>query len=494
MPLPFLCLSPTFRTQNSKFPIRSSTNSSIVIMLQRFLIKRTGVKINIDHVNNDDTTTRVPPEANPTQWPTFENLSVWYGARCQDHLADLNVVVTHIQKWWRQQRQLKLQRDMPPIVGFPDLAVVPTIPTSSRSRSVREITKRLQCQVDPKLQQIFRVHEKLDGTNLGIRCDGAVFGRRFRIYQDTYQSVPLEGTLPCEEQVYNVKYELLRPSHNDCLRSCQFILYGELMVDPNKFDYTRRSMGHQYYAFGGMLVLDEPTEDLSRQLDTVLRRKGLNFHVLYKNSHRNVYRIMLNQAFKKIIYRNDIMYAPMMGNGTLRQVCYSLKDLMMQDGFEGVVLTAPVEGTFYKWKTSVEDKSGGLETLMKLSQSYPSFVLELAGIDVEFVQCLIEVATPKYQSEEDANATIPYDGSGGNLTDAQLDAAYESALTKFDSLEAYFARNEQGKIIQYLQEEISMDVMAFTRKDKKIVNKAIKSRVMAGYKQWRKAHKAGSKK
>ncbi|KAG7374812.1 hypothetical protein IV203_013907 [Nitzschia inconspicua] len=439
------------------------------------------------------------PEKNPTQWTNFESLTVWYANRCQDNLNDLNVIVTFIQKWWRFQRKLKRPIKGVTLIGrigrFKGSAKPPAKAFNNDDvRSIRGIARRLQCNVDPKLQQLFRAHEKLDGTNLGVRCDGAVFGRRIRIYGETYQGVDLEGVVPCDEQVRGIKYDMLVDLFTyDFYETSQLMIYGELICNPNKFDYSRRCMGYKYYCFGAMVTIQMPTEKLCRQMDTVLRRKGLNFHHVIWNNDHAVYRIMLNPAFQRMLEGQGISTSLLLGKGTLRQVCLDLKAMMMTDGFEGVVLTAPIEGTYFKWKTSIEDKSGGFSALSELSQSYSSFVLELAGIDMELVQCLIEVATPKERSDHTCNQIITsrHFESSANFTAEDLDAAYKSALTKFDSLEAYFEREEQWSIIQYLQEEVHMDLSAMTQSDQKIINKSVKSRVMAEYKVWHKFQKSG---
>jgi hypothetical protein len=439
------------------------------------------------------------PEQNPAQWTKFEHLGVWYAAHCQDRLNDLLVVVGVIQKWWRRRR--RGGGDQPPLnevvskrdwrfVGKKKSVLATTPHCFNPVSSVREISQRLQRKVDPKLQQLFRAHEKLDGTNLGIRCDGAVFGRRHRIFDDTYQCIPLEGTIPTDDQVRRIKNDMLDVATYGLFDSCQLTLYGELMSNTDKFDYAQRNMGNNYYCFGAMISMECPCpQGRVRHLDAVLRRRGLNFHLV--SSHdRIIYRIMLNPAFQKLLNAEGLYSAPWMTKGTLRQICMNLKNVMLEDGFEGVVLTAPIEGTFFKWKTSVQDKSGGLVALSNLCRSYSPTILESAGIDLEFVGCLIEVAMPKagYDNPQTSSGNR---GSGNNFTTTELEAAYLSALKKFDSLEVYFERKEQETISNYLQEEIVMDLYAVTRKDQTIVNKYVKSRVMVIYRAWRKQQKPG---
>jgi hypothetical protein len=428
-------------------------------------------------------------ETNPTQWTKFDNLGTWYAGRCQDNLDDLNVVVTFIQKWWRRQQQLKRKKTAP-LIGSDETSepsIIPANATDGKHRSIRNIAQRLQYRVDPQLQQPYRAHEKLDGTNLGVRCDGAVFGRRFRIHEKTYQGVPLEDTIPCFQQVLGIKHRMLNFQEYIFFDTTLLTLYGELMVNPNKFDYSRRSMGHKFYCFGAMISIDEPTEQICRDLEARLRKRAFNFHRIANHNNedgngRAVYRVMLNQAFRKMLSEESIHSTPMMGIGSLREVCLDLKHIMMNDGFEGVVLTAPIEGKFYKWKTSVEEKSGCHKKLSNISQSYSSFVLDLAGVDLDLLQCLIDVATPKERID-----TVGQKCVSESFTARDLDVAYESALTKFDSLHAYFERDQQWIIIKYLQEEIYMDLSAITRKDQKIVNNFVKNRVMAVYKTWQKS-------
>ena len=265
---------------------------------------------------------------NPAPWASFDHFGVYYVNHCQTLLHELSVPVIYIQRWWRQRHE-------------PRKKLYP-IHVQRSFKTVQETVAKLK-KGDALLCSQFRAFEKLDGTNFGIRCDGEMFGRRYRVEGDTYQRVPLVGrvsAIPGEAEVTAVKHAMIGEGFDNV----ELFLYGELMCNPGKFDYKERAMGHKFFCFGAMITsTNHCTEILAKLLE-----KGF---VAYLCKDGQI-RVTMNEIFSGCIEKYGVLSAPLLEAGPLRDLCFRVKNnIMMKDGMEGVVLTSDTGGLF-KWKTS----------------------------------------------------------------------------------------------------------------------------------------------
>jgi hypothetical protein len=216
---------------------------------------------------------------------------------------------------------------------------------------------------------VFRTYEKLDGTNLGVRCDGAVFGRRLRISGDSYQKVPLAGTIPTGKEVQAVKDAMLG---QDAKHGTELVLCGELMCNPSKFDHNERAMGGKFCCFGAMLKHPKTaTDNEVITLQQKLKQRG--FAPLIGE---NAGRIVLNHKMRELLESQGVTCVPLMDEGPFVELCFRMKESLMNDGMEGVVLMGD-EGSLLKWKTSIEDESETHGVLCSLMRDHFSLPVQL---------------------------------------------------------------------------------------------------------------------
>jgi len=160
----------------------------------------------------------------------------------------------------------------------------------------------------------------------------------------------------------------------------------------------------------------------------------------------------------------------------------SKKSLMMENNIEGLVLTG--QGFLQKWKTGYEDESKGHDELCRVVKK-SKVILDLARIDIEFAQLLkdisgnrskpsrdeVKAAKEKRRGKEHANDGLYL------YSQKILNAAMESALTKYDALDIYFARNERSVIADCLRKELLDDLNAVTKAETKAVDKFVNRQI-----------------
>jgi hypothetical protein len=142
----------------------------------------------------------------------------------------------------------------------------------------------------------------------------------------------------------------------------------------------------------------------------------------------------------------------------------------MNDGMEGVVLTGD-EGSLFKWKTSIEDESETHSVLCSLMRDYSPTVLKIAGVDVDLVQCLIDVATKKPNATpRKGKVSKPKRGAPKKAVhdEAMLETALVSAMSKYDALDVYFDRGDRSTIISLFKKELVEDLVAATSEEIKL--------------------------
>lgn len=153
---------------------------------------------------------------------------------------------------------------------------------------------------------------------------------------------------------------------------------------------------------------------------------------------------------------------------------------MMRTASEGFVVSA--SGFMFKWKTGAEDESKGLEMLgdvLRMSKT----TLRFAGIDEEFVHFLYSVASnratpsPKKCKEKPKERNNPF-------SDDELKIAMDSALTKYDSLDVFFARNERPVIAKILREELVEDLNAATELEHRCLQGYVNKVVGSAFRKW----------
>ena len=402
---------------------------------------------------------------NPTQWPSCTNLSVWYAEHSGKRLKHLQAVVVFLQRSWLRRKDDSIQ--LHPIV------------LENRAYNIWDSREALKN--DAVLDQKVFAYEKLDGTNVGIRCDGAIFGRRQRIVTDSYQKCQLEGVVPTRDQVELIK---LRIAQLVSVELPRMLLYGELMVN-NKFNYNERNLVKKWVCFGAMFAAEENIGNNGYLLEKASmladRLREIGFYATASPDSGKI-KLVMNPRLARLLQKSKLAVAPFAGSGLLKDLCLSQKSLMMENNIEGLVLTG--QGFLQKWKTGYEDESKGHDELCRVVKSSKT-TLELAGIDIEFAELLkqisgngskpsrdeVKAAKEKRRGKEHANDGLYL------YSEKILNAAMESALTKYDALDIYFARNERSVIADCLRKELLDDLNATTKAETQAVGKFVNRRI-----------------
>lgn len=417
---------------------------------------------------------------NPVPWPSFGHVGAWYAGVCSQRIVDLTVPTIFLQRWWRQHSLSRVRQKLYPIV------------IGKWAYNVKEAAKRI-CELrrddeDRALSMKVMAYEKLDGTNLGVRCDGVVFGRRLRVNGDSYQKIALKDAIPSLTAVQAVKSSIastirLGGFDNDDEVPMP-VLYGELMCNPDKFDYTERGMSRKFFCFGAVLDNEWENVDKSDALCGVLNRHGFVATVA-----SGKIRVRMNDKLSGLVQAQGISCAPLLDQGPLREVCFRLEEPMKSnDKMEGVVLNGD-DGCLFKWKTRIEDESKGYDLLCSLTNSYSPETIELAGIDEEFVGLLKNIAMkevtavkgskrPQQEKQKKKTKQEVYDES-------TIEKAMISAMSKYDALDAYFERGEIHTILEALKKEMFEDLGACTEEEKKFIARTVGKKVGSLYCKWK---------
>lgn len=411
-------------------------------------------------------------EKNSDPWPSFDNLSVWYAERSFRRIKDLTVVAICIQRWWKRN------------CGKQPTKLYPIL-LEERLESVRISVSRLSSR-DSILSQHVHAYEKLDGTNFGVRCDGALFGRRREITGQTYQNVCLTGVIPTPSIVEAVKRSIGQCIGYEEAALPMLVLYGELMCNPGRYDYEKRGMGKKYMCFGAMFVpylMGDESIAASAALNLELQNNGL-LATMAPESGR--IRLLLNDKLAEMIIAANVECVPLVDQGPLRELCLCNKELLMASQIEGACLTG--QSFLQKWKTGCEDESKGHSLLCSLLDSETEEVLNTAGVDQALLRCLVDVAGNKPAEAKRQRKTKKTGSTKEQVYSAEsLDKALISAMSKYDALEAYFERDEMSAILSLLETEVREDLAATTVEETKCVTKAVRKRVGKAYGSWKRS-------
>eukprot|EP00977_Amphora_coffeiformis_P015831 scaffold4743_cov171-Amphora_coffeaeformis.AAC.4 len=416
--------------------------------------------------------------ANPAQWPSFDNWSLRYAEYAFRRIRLLQAVAIFIQRKWRQRNQPRSRQRLYPIC------------VDGRVHAVRQCVETI-AHGERMLDKPVCCHEKLDGTNLGVRCDGAIFGRRLQVMGNTYQSVPLEGILPETATVLDVKKELVAEGDTSCA-IFQLLLYGELMCNADRYNYEKRGMGKRWYAFGALLQIQD--RDAAASICQTLITRG--FWATMTPDGRKV-TLRLNIKLSQLLTGHSVPCTPFLGSGPLKEVCLSLRDQLMRiEDMEGVVITA--SDFLVKWKTAKEDESKGHNMLVSLTQEYSNCVLKMCHIDCEMIEILTAVSNRDLIAAKARGLKAQIKGKKNTTDAAPCDAkilcqAYESALTKYNTLTSFFELGRRDEVTNLLIQEIAQDLYTDGSDQMKCVCSFVKKQVGRAYGAWLKKNQCQKK-
>jgi hypothetical protein len=359
---------------------------------------------------------------------------------------------------------------------------------------------------------------KLDGTNVGVDNEGLIVGRNTVVPAgQAYQKVDVQSLLsdvPAQAESLRVSLDFTVGVG----AVAQVMLYGELVVN-KKFDYDTAGIFKQWLCFGAIARPASEDEEAASRLATALRAAGFN-------TQAEIGKVVLapNAKLVELLHGcgvrllTDVYWpngAPLEhdGSGTL-PTFRSLRQLILSewaqrvlapvDGMplaEGLVLASATDGRFFKWKNAGEELGKvpdqlreTVARLLALSER-PDAQLLLRGL-LEVFERLLLVATPK--PKEAGKLSKPGKAPAeAEARRAEARAVWESALTKFDDLEAVFAQGAQAR--QVLEEQLIKQISSDLAKDygageKDAVQRAtatVRSEVGKRFGTWKKSQSAG---
>ena len=185
---------------------------------------------------------------NDVEWPAIDHYPTWLCDKVQRFLRSAHAAASTIARAWR------LQRGIPALVTDEPAARLPS-PRHCVYR--RDAIAALSGGT---------ATAKLDGTNVGKGVDGTLYGRRWVIAEgtETYQKVPLGSVraadvLAVRDAVAGALREAGGAAEAEALGAgaCRFVVYGELMCNPGLYDYSEAGLAGAWLAFGVVVVLQE---------------------------------------------------------------------------------------------------------------------------------------------------------------------------------------------------------------------------------------------
>ena len=363
---------------------------------------------------------------------------------------------------------------------------------------------------------------KLDGTNVGIDTEGALFGRRTAIPEanDSYQKTPLASLRGRGAQVAALRAALASAAGMPELEALPLMLYGELCVH-KLYEYESSYASGAFKSwrvFGAAIQVELPGGDddkipaagldVARRLAAAGYRARAGCTVVVSMCDK--LRALVDGVNTLEPEREPLTCVGEMGRGSLVEIVGQALTWMLEMRGEGLVLTYPAFGarsggglcTLGKWKCAQEPQQKNIQELSRLQHRFseagdfpPSLHFLLPAGVVDMVAKMHAVATagsasPFKVAEQMMKQKPKKAGEAGpSEQDIAVQEAIASALTKFDSPGVYFDRNERKEFTALLLEEVLTDLTAEKgSKLKKLVSGAVMKRLGQDFGSWKRAN------
>lgn len=356
-------------------------------------------------------------------------------------------------------------------------------------------------------------HVKLDGTNFAVGSNGQLAGRRqlLEANKASYQNCDISSLKTRGSQVNALKDVIAQDANCQQLLAephvTGFNLYGEL-VDKVRHEYEAKAGLAKSWRIFGVAIGTRTDEETDEDMQSCVEAQALTEALLsagYAAGYRDngVVVLALNDrlrfAMDKVgIKREEV--AEELCRGSLVQIVDLAFEWMHDVRGEGVVISHREPGHGWvlgKWKCACEPQStnkGLLDAIVQDYDSQNSFALSLLPPGVEDMfrkmnQCLSATYTPFIKEAEKGKGSDGMKKKATTATECEgaslVSDAIQSALTKFDSLEAYFAKGPGGRdeIKALLIKEVTEDVPADA---KKLVSGLVSKHVGMAFGKWSK--------
>jgi hypothetical protein len=255
----------------------------------------------------------------------------------------------------------------------------------------------------------------------------------------------------------------------------------------NKFDYSDKAHLGKWLAFGVCIEVRNP--DKAVEISQFLYNQGYRFNSLLKEDNRKI-TLLLNPKLYDLFVELQIPVGECIARGSLFELVQQARDWMFNGNGEGLVCVS--EDFQRKWKIGSESQPAVLSTLPGLLTRLEPFdldprVLQLCAVLTEVNKSkLIMGQLPQAKKKEKPNP------SNSLLTQDALQDALNSALTKYDALESFFATDGMNQICGHLIDEVEHDLLVPELPQyeaKKEISAFIRNFVGKAYGRWKVANK-----
>jgi len=251
-------------------------------------------------------------------------------------------------------------------------------------------------------------------------------------------------------------------------------------LQSKKFEYDKR-LKENFICFGAKFTQNSDGMELLNKLINA------GFTTNYDKNEGKV-TLLATKKFAELIESHNISFAPLMAEGNIFEVCSKLKEKMLKNDFEGVVLTS--QGFIKKWKTGMEDESKGAPELSRVLKD-PLIRSLMSKEEISFAELLYDVAKnkPKKNSKSSSGPKKEKEHLPQAYPELELQKALESALSKYDAVEVYFEKDQLKDIIQFLLQEVTKDLNATNEQQLKAVDAKVRGYIGKVYAVWKKTAK-----
>ena len=404
--------------------------------------------------------------SNPLPWPEIKQHTQRITHTVQCYLDSLQAAAIVIQRRWRERSA----RELLYRVGG---GVSDGVALLSKRDHLRRFTRA-------NVEQFFLRDDatatvKLDDTNFGIGTDGTLYGRRMVVDEGakSYQSTDISELRGRGEQVTEVRRALAEIAGCEELLGAEFSLYGELCCN-KLYDYGSTGDLKAWRIFGcAVKTAIEFADVIADKLTGV----GFRVHCAERESGDKVTLVIgicdrLRGVIESVLPAGDaVRCVPEAARGSLVQIVAQMNDWMMESWKcgEGLVLCHAELGdndngrvVLGKWKGAQEPQDKNKRELASLRQRLSSQLKPAVGFLLPFgVEAMLD------QMDAVANVVPPTKQEAKKKAAPKekkvlvegVEEAIASALTKFDSLQTFFAAGKRGEIAKLLQDEVTADLL-----------------------------------
>ena len=304
--------------------------------------------------------------------------------------------------------------------------------------------------VERLCEQLFKVpvtlSQKYDGTNVGRDEYGDCYGRNKMIgdKESSYQKTDLKCVRAVDAA--KIKEAFIGATGLDPAHIERFVVYGELMCNPNLYDYTKKGVAKSFQLFGAMIL--PASEEAQEAIYTKAREAG--YTVLKEEAETEdetcslKLQMCFNGAFMKLVEQFGYATVPIVGEyDSFYDAVIANQEWMVQGLGEGLIVVS--KDYIKKWKIGAEANQTNrdlIDRALNMTEDKP----EVFGDNLAKVKELLKTC----EDIQKSNKQLVYD------PDEEYVIAIKSAMTKFDHHEKFEYEEYLGLIVEETKSDIKV--------------------------------------